>query len=52
MKYFLLNNGVHDSVGEQKTVGFQIDFCKIAEACNFHHVFKCRNKNTKPQFAQ
>ena len=40
-KYFLLNNGSHDSVGGQSTVGFQIDFCQIAKACNFKSVNKC-----------
>ena len=33
IKYFLLNNGVHDSVGGQDTVGFKVDFCKIAMSC-------------------
>ena len=40
----MLNNGVHDSVGGQETVGFKIDFCKIAEACNFDAIFKCSDK--------
>lgn len=43
IKYFLLNNGVHDSVGGQDTVGFKVDFCKIAMSCNFGAVFKCKS---------
>ena len=43
IKYFLINNGVHESVGGQDTVGFKVDFCKIASACNFEAVFKCKN---------
>lgn len=43
IKYFLLNNGVHDSVGGQATVGFKINFCDIAKACNFGSAFRCEN---------
>ena len=31
----VLNNGVHDSVGGQPTVGFDINFCDIALACGY-----------------
>lgn len=33
--HIIFNNGVHDSVGGQPTVGFQIDFCGIARACGY-----------------
>lgn len=33
--HIVLNNGSHDSVGGQPTVGLGIDFCKIAEACGY-----------------
>ncbi len=33
--HIIFNNGVHASVGGQKTVGFEIDFCKIAEGCGY-----------------
>lgn len=33
--HILFNNGSHDSVGGQQTVGFQVDFCKIAIACGY-----------------
>ena len=42
LKYFLINNGVHDSVGGQDTVGFKVDFCQIAKGCRFEFI-KRRN---------
>ena len=36
--YVLLNNGCHESVGGQPTGGFEINFRKIAKACNFKHI--------------
>lgn len=40
LKHIVFNNGAHDSVGGQPTVGFDIDFCKIAEGFNYKHTFK------------
>ncbi|MDQ3020497.1 MAG: phosphonopyruvate decarboxylase [Bacteroidota bacterium] len=34
-KHIIINNGAHDSVGGQPTVGFQIDFSSIANACGY-----------------
>ena len=34
-KHIVLNNGAHDSVGGQPTVGYEIDFVKIAQACGY-----------------
>jgi phosphonopyruvate decarboxylase len=34
-KHILINNGAHDSVGGQPTVGFDIDFVSIAKACGY-----------------
>ena len=34
-RHILLNNGVHDSVGAQKTVGFEVHFVQIAHACGY-----------------
>ncbi len=42
--HILINNGVHDSVGGQPTVGFDIDIPKIAKSCNYAHVFSVDNK--------
>ncbi|MBQ7620473.1 MAG: phosphonopyruvate decarboxylase, partial [Treponema sp.] len=38
--HFVLNNGAHDSVGGQPTVGREIDFCKIATGCGYENVVK------------
>ena len=38
--HFVLNNGAHDSVGGQPTVGRQIDLCKIAEGCGYENIVK------------
>tara|TARA_S200000501_G_C20817598_1_gene741325 strand:- start:445 stop:1560 length:1116 start_codon:yes stop_codon:yes gene_type:complete len=41
--HIMLNNGVHGSVGNQKTLGFEIDFLKIAKACGYEKVLKVTN---------
>ena len=33
--HILVNNGLHESVGGQPTVGFDVDFCQIAKACGY-----------------
>ncbi len=38
--HIVLNNGVHDSVGGQPTVGFAIDFGQIAQAVGYKTVLK------------
>lgn len=42
--HFVLNNGCHESVGGQPTLGFDIDFCGIATAMNYDNVIKVRNE--------
>lgn len=37
-KHIVINNGAHDSVGGQPTVGFDIDFPKIADASGYTSV--------------
>lgn len=34
-KHIILNNGAHDSVGGQPTIGFKLDFPLIAKACGY-----------------
>jgi phosphonopyruvate decarboxylase len=34
-KHIVINNGAHDSVGGQPTLGFQIDMVSIAKACGY-----------------
>lgn len=36
--HIVLNNGAHESVGGQPSVGHKIDFTKIAEACGYETV--------------
>lgn len=40
-KHILINNGAHESVGGQPTVGFKTDFGMIAKGCNYKEVYKC-----------
>lgn len=37
-KHIVLNNGVHDSVGGQPTVGFEVSLTGIARACGYRTV--------------
>ena len=39
-KHIIFNNGAHDSVGGQPTIGFDIDFGNIADAFNYVKVYK------------
>lgn len=39
-KHIIFNNGAHDSVGGQPTVGFEIDFPLIAKACGYKLTLK------------
>jgi len=39
-KHIVFNNGAHDSVGGQPTIGFDISFGDIAKSFNYNKVFK------------
>lgn len=43
IRHILINNGVHDSVGGQPTVGFHIDFQMIAKACGYTLTLKAES---------
>ncbi len=43
--HIVLNNGAHDSVGGQPTLGLKIDLPKIALACGYENVISVNNKN-------
>ena len=45
--HIILNNGAHDSVGGQPTVGKNISLTSIAKACNYKEVFKVKSKSEK-----
>lgn len=40
MVHFVLNNGAHDSVGGQPTVGREIDLCAVAAGCGYDNVVR------------
>ncbi len=42
-KHVILNNGAHDSVGGQSTVGFSIDFISLAKALGYKYFARCNN---------
>jgi phosphonopyruvate decarboxylase len=43
-KHIIINNGAHDSVGGQPTVGFDIDFCAIAKASGYNYAVSVDTK--------
>lgn len=44
-KHIIFNNGAHDSVGGQPTVGLKTDFSKIAKAFNYKKAFQAINRD-------
>lgn len=44
LKHIVINNGAHDSVGGQPTVGFNIDIQKIAEGSGYKLVLQAKTK--------
>ncbi|WP_461615726.1 phosphonopyruvate decarboxylase [Clostridium sp. Marseille-QA1073] len=44
LKHIIINNGCHESVGGQETVGFDIDILSIAKACNYKKVLTTSTK--------
>lgn len=43
-KHIVLNNGCHESVGGQPTVGFEIDVQQIAKACGYQSTFSVQDR--------
>lgn len=43
-RHILINNGAHDSVGGQETVGFEVDTLAIAKACGYKKCYSCSSK--------
>lgn len=41
LKHILINNGCHESVGGQPTVGFQVHLDQVALACGYKAVYTC-----------
>ena len=44
--HIVFNNGAHDSVGGQPTVGLSIDLPAIAKAVGYPHTFRVDNKES------
>lgn len=44
LKYIVINNGAHDSVGGQPTVAFNIDMQKIAKGCGYSLALRAETK--------
>ncbi|MBE6062967.1 MAG: phosphonopyruvate decarboxylase [Clostridium butyricum] len=44
-KHIVINNGAHDSVGGQETVGLKIDIPSIAKACGYKKAYSCSNES-------
>ena len=47
--HIIINNGVHGSVGGQKTDGMKIDFKKIAIGCGYQSIYTVNSKKTLKQ---
>jgi len=43
-RHVVLNNGAHDSVGGQPTVGFDIDLVEIADACGYRQAARAETR--------
>lgn len=43
--HIAINNGAHDSVGGQKTVGLDINLLDIAKACGYKKCYSCESEN-------
>lgn len=43
-RHIVFNNGAHESVGAQPTVGFQVDIPAIAKACGYAAIFTAENR--------
>lgn len=42
--HIIFNNGAHDSVGGQPTVGFDVNFCRIARNCGYVSATKVESR--------
>lgn len=44
-KHILLNNGAHESVGGQPTIGFDINFNEVVKACGYKNSWSAENES-------
>jgi phosphonopyruvate decarboxylase len=52
LTYVVLNNGAHESVGRQPTLGFAVDFCVIAKGCGFPETVRITKTEELSQWLQ
>jgi phosphonopyruvate decarboxylase len=50
--HICLNNGLHESVGGQPTLGFKVDFCPIAKAAGYKEVLRVTEEAELRTFLQ
>lgn len=50
--HVIFNNGAHDSVGGQPTVGFNVNFPELAKAIGYKEAFSVENEQTLQQVLQ
>lgn len=52
IKHILFNNGAHDSVGGQDTVGLNVNLPLVAEACGYKKVYSCSTREELIKYAE
>ena len=48
----MFNNGAHDSVGGQDTVGLNVNLPLVAEACGYKKVYSCSTREELIKYAE
>lgn len=51
-KHILINNGAHDSVGGQETVGLKMDIISIGKACGYKESYSCNSRKELEIYAE
>ena len=51
-KHILINNGAHDSVGGQETVGLKMDIISIGKACGYKECYSCNSRKELEIYAE
>ena len=52
LMHIVINNGAHDSVGGQATVGLDIDIPSIAMGCGYNKCYSCNTKEELIMYCQ
>lgn len=51
-KHILINNGAHDSVGGQETVGLNLDIVSIGKACGYRECYSCNSREELENYSE